>query len=804
MHTLLQDLRFGLRMLMKRPVVAIVAALSLAFGVAAHTSTFAVASGFLFEPLRWKDPERILLVNERLRQNPDGDSVEGIAPAALRRYREASTSLISLEGSTERRANLTGGGEPERIVVVEATPGLLDVFGRAPVLGRTLLSPDGDVRTDEVVLSHAFFERRLGGDPGSLGTTLQIDGRPHLVVGVMPHDFDFLPNNVDVYRSVDLRTAGNDWERSFLGYGRLKEGATPEQTQAELAVVSDDLSRQQPTTQGAYEVQARPVRDFFPGPTDTRLMAILMAVSGFVLIVACVNIANLLLARADERQKEVALRTALGAGKGRLLRQFLTESLTLALIGGVLGIVFSVAFIRFAAGSMPPELPLAFFPKLDAAVMAYGLAISTVAGIFFGIAPAIHGFAEPTLGLGESSRGGTATRGRQRLRNAFIVAQTAAALTLLTGAGVLGNVFDRLVNDNSGFEPEGLLSLELTASEDRFVDDAEVLAFQRDLLDRLAEIPQVESVAGMSSLPRARAVGATQFTIDGRPVERLEETPETLLQVISPSYFSTLRSTISRGREFDERDRSDAANVAIVSQAFADQWLGEGPALGSRITVDGRSREIVGIADDVLLTRMPGSINGGSAFLFLPLEQQPTRNLALVVRSDRDTAQLATGVRDAIRALDPDQPIAAMQPLQQFIEGQLSGPKVISQILGLFGAVALALSALGLYSVVAHSVSQRRREIGIRMALGAGRTQVLSWVGRQGLGLTALGFLIGLPMAAAMVIAIRSMFLDTQDFTGLGPLLTVIPTLAVVSLLASLLPARSATRVDPSRVLQED
>ena len=504
MGVLLQDVRFGLRMMAKTPVVTAVAILSLALGIAANAGTFSVVNGFLIEPLPYED-QQSLVIFRSLRQ---GESIEmggGVSVPNFRDYLEASSAVSEGVAYTIERANLTGLDTPEQLNLVVATPSLFDVLGVPPMIGRGFTPDEGAEGAGNVlVLHHDYWQRRFLGDRGVLGRVVTVDGLPYTVVGVMPDGFDMVPANVHAFRPSDF--AAQLDERGSTGYlalGRLREGATVEQVAFEVEPVHRSIVAQFPDEMRAMEVVVQPLREFFPGPTDAQLLKIISAVTLFGLLIACANIANLLLARAEERQREVAVRTAMGAGRGRILTQLLTESTLLGVVGGGLGIWMSVWLVGWIRTAMPAEMPKAMMPELDPEVVGVTFALALLAGIAFGLAPAVlSSRANLREALGNGARGGTAGRSRKRVRNLFVVAEVAAALALLSGAGFLVQAFEELAGQDPGFDAAGLMTFEITVLEDRYVDDSEVVAYQRELLRVLDALPEVESVAMMSSLPR--------------------------------------------------------------------------------------------------------------------------------------------------------------------------------------------------------------------------------------------------------------------------------------------------------------
>ncbi len=506
MTTLFQDLRYGLRMLAKAPVVSAVAALSLALGIAANASIFAVTNAFLFKPLPFHDQDALVLLREG-RQGEPIESFDGVSIGDLRDFEAAAQGLTGVMAYTVEPANLTGMDVPEQLQVVVGTPNLLDVLGVQPSLGRGFRAEEGAEGVGSVVvLQHDFWQRRFFGDPQALGRTLTLDGTTYTIVGVMPESFDMLPANVQAFRPTDFAAQREDRaNRDYLAFARLAPGGSAEQVQRAVSPVAERLAAEYPESNRSLEVRVMKARDFFPGPTDTKLTMILAVVALFGLLIACANVANLLLSRAEERQKEVAVRTALGAGRQRVLRQMLTESVSLGVMAGVLGIGLAIVVVRRLRAAMPAELPRSMMPALDPAVVAVTMMLAVLAGVVFGLAPALHaGRGDLREALGEGSRGGTASRSRRRMRSAFVVGEFAVALALLTGAGLLYDAFNRLIESNPGFRQDGLLTFTLTAPESRYPDSSDLVVYTDELLDRLAGVPGVQSVAVMSNLPRGR------------------------------------------------------------------------------------------------------------------------------------------------------------------------------------------------------------------------------------------------------------------------------------------------------------
>ena len=807
MHTMLQDLKFGARMMGRTPVVTVVAVLSLALAVAANAAMFALLNGFLLEPFPYERQDELALYRTlRQDQGQNMDMAGGVAVPNFLDYVDASPSVVGWMLYDTEVANLTGLDTPEQLSVVRATPSIFDVLGVQPTLGRGFRPEEGvDGAGRVLVLHHDFWQRRFLGDPEVLGRSVTLDGTPYTMVGVMPEDFDLVPANVQVFRPTDFAGAlEGRGDRDYVAIARLRGGSTAEQAQLEIEGVHARLAAEYPDALRGIDIVVQPLREYFPGPTDRQLITLLTAVTLFALLIACANVANLLLGRAEERQREVALRTAIGAGRGRILRQLLTESVLMGALAGGVGLVLSVWIVGWLRSAMPPMLPEAVMPELDPEVVLVTLVVSMASGVIFGMAPALHAVAGNLReALGGGARGGTAGRRRKRLRSAFVVGEVAVALGLLAGSGFLMEAFDSITKDDPGFEAEGLLAFQLSVLEDRYQDDASVAAYERELLRALEEVPGVEAAAAMSSLPRSDfATSTVRYSIDGRAPQEPGEEAGAGLQSVSAGYFETLRIELRRGRLLEDSDRADAPPVAVVSEAFAAREFPEEEAIGRRLTVQGVSREIVGVVEDVMQERIRLAGTAGEQ-IYVPLDQAPLRSPAFAVRAEGDPATLAADVRRAVWSVEADQPIASLQPLQASIDASLAGPQAVAIFLTAMGLLALVLAAMGIYGVMAHSVLQQQRDIGIRMALGARRGEVVAALTRSGLVLVGAGVGLGLPIAFLMLRGTAASLSLFSTEVGLGYPLALGTTLIVVAVLATVLPAGRASGVTPVIALRE-
>lgn len=804
MRALLQDLRYGVRMLVKTPVVSAVAAVSLSLGIAAATAMFALASSFLFEPLPFGDQDSLVLMQQLRR----GESIEQASAVSMPNFRDieqAGSMFAGMAAFTTDNVNVTGAEQPERIQLVTGTPNLFDVLRIPTWIGRAFRPEEGaEGAGNVVVLTYPYWERRFLSDPDVLGRTITFNGQVYTIIGVTPESFEMLPANVQGFRPSDFTSADDRASRSFLAFGRLRPGAAMQPAIAELSGAFARLEAEFPDANRNFTLLAQPAREWFPGPTDTKLVLLLVAVALFGVAIAGANVANLLLGRAEIRIKEIAVRTAMGAGRWRVMRQLLTESVLLALVAAALGTFLSVQVIRGLRTAMPPELPQSFWPMLDVPTLAATVVLAMVAGIVFGLAPALHATGGNLReALGEGSRGGTAGRRRKRIRSLFVMGEVAVALALLTGAAFLIKAMDALVNTDQGFDSEGMLTFELTLPEYRYAEPADMARFESEALRVLEEIPGVEAVAAMASLPRSRGNPGTRFQIDGAPPLEPTDRPTTGWQAVNPEYAETLRIPLLAGRFVTDSDHGDTRPVAVVNREFADRYFPDQEAIGQRIEVLGEMREIVGILGNVVQNRIPLDGNR-DAVVYLPLAQQPLRNPSFAMRIAGNAGDLAADVRRAISAVDPDQPVAQIRMLDDHIRESLAGPRAIGIFVLALGSLAMVLAAIGIYGVMSHNVTQARREIGIRMAIGARQGQVVRMVTGRGMVLTGIGLAAGVPLAFLIYRAVLST-LNLFEVT-LSPdyALFAAGMLAFVALVASYLPARKAARIQPVRALQNE
>lgn len=795
------DLRYAVRQLVKNPGFAAVAILTLALGIGACTAIFSVVNGVLLQPLDYPQPDRIVVIRET---NLPAFPEFAVSPPNYLDWEKQTKSYACLAAYSGSQINLTGEGEPQRLIGVKATAHYFDVYGIKPVLGRWFVpEEDAPGKNHVVVLSHPFWQRVFGGERKVIGRSIQLNGEPYTVIGIAPPGFG-QASKVDTWTPMGFKpdeTNGDARGGHYLNaIGRLRPGVTVAQARAELEVLAAQLARQYPDSNKGWGVVMAPMLDYAVRDVRAILYTLLGAV-GCVLLIACANIANLLLARATARHRELAIRTALGASRIRLVRQLLTESVILALAGGAAGILLACWGLDLLLALAPSTLPRTGDIHLDGTVLVFALVLSALTGVVFGIAPALlAAHTDVQEGLKQGARGSTDARGR--LRGALVVIEVAFALVLLGAAGLLARSFMQLTHVDPGFAPENATAMRLALPEKKYEKPEQQLAFSNAVLARLRALPGVEAVGLTHSLPLL-SDWVLGFKIAGRPEVPPSDMPSTNYYSVTPDYFRAMGIRLVRGRVFNEHDDARAPRVAIINETLARQFFPNEDPLGKQILVTQGPdvwRQIVGIVADI---KQYGVDKETTSQSYEPFAQAPFRSLNFVLRTKGSSASLAGALRPAVYAVDKDQPIGTIQPLEEILGATIAKQRFAMLLLLVFSSVALIIAAVGIYGVMAYSVVQRTGEFGIRMALGAQRSDVLRLVLSSAGKLVGLGLLLGLGATFVASRVMGSLLFQTNAHDPLTFGLTTL-LLASVALAACFLPARRATRVNPIEALRAE
>ena len=815
MDSLLQDIRYSLRRLAKSPGFTLVVVLTLALGIGANTAIFSAVNAVLLRPLGYADPDRLVTI-EHLYPSLGGLKAPVSVPG-FRDYQALGRAFESMAVENRWAANLTGQGEPERVPGARVTGRFFGTLGVPALLGRGLLpGEDSAGREHVVVLSYGLWQRLFGGDRGIVGRALSLNGESYQVVGVMPEGFrDCFSRTVDLWAPLvfDPGQFGDDSRTNeFLNLtARVRPGVPVEQAAAEMRSLAEQLKQRYPDSYPPdWSLVTTPLAQRSVGDVRPALLVLLGAV-GFVLLIACANVANLLLARAAARSKEIAVRTALGASRDRLVRQLLTESLLLALAGGVLGLLLAYWGVRSVVALDPGQLPRADEIGIDAPVMAFTLFVSVVTGLLFGLAPALHASATDLHGmLKEGGRGSAGDRGGQGLRRTLVVAEVALALTLLTGAGLLVKSFARLQGVDPGFDPGHLLTFNLSLPAARYPADSQQTAFFDQVLPAIAAVPGVRAAGATSVMPFGGSWSTASFEIEGYQPPPKSPGPWGDIRIVSPGFFETLRIPLRKGRFLGEEDRAGGRRVAVIDEEFVRRYWPNQDPLGKRLTfgpppgaADTTAREWIEVVGVVGHTKHEGLDAEARLQLYMPYRQRPLPFLTVAARTTGDPNTYANQIRRAVQSVDPDQPIANVRTMDELIAQSVGQRRLSMLLLSLFSGIALVLASVGIYGLMSYSVAQRSRELGVRIALGAARSDVLRLVLRQGMSLALMGIVIGVGAALALTRLIESQLYDVRA-TDPATFVGVAALLAVTALAANLVPALRATRVDPAVVLREE
>ena len=802
MRTLWQDIRYGFRMLARNPGFTTAVVLILALGIGANTAIFSVVNAVLLRPLPCKEPNRIVQIWEtNIERGMHGTPV---SPLNFLDWKDRNQVFEHMGAYCFTSFNLTGVDEPKTVKGTRVSGGFFNVLGIGAMLGRTFSSDDCGPGSDTVaVLSHGLWQRCFGSDPSIMGRTLTLDGKPHSVIGIMPPNFCFPRNWVDVW--VPLVLEANDpstgrGKHYLSAMALLRANVTVKQAQAEMDAISRQLEQEYPYTNAGFSVTLVPLHDEVVGSVRTALFALLGAVS-FVLLIACANVANMLLARNTTRQKEMAIRSALGAGRLRLIRQLLVESLVLSLLAAPFGVLLSLWGIDVLA-ALSPRLPHLGEIGIDARVLSFAAGISLLAAALFGLLPALL---ETKVELSESLKEGTGRSScglhGHRVRSLLLVSEVALAFVLLIGAGLMLKSFRLLMGVELGFEPTNVLTIGLHLPHSKYPEAHHRAAFHHRIIEQIGKLPGVHSIGATHILPLTDNNLNLKFAIEGAPPAALGQGTGADYRRISHNYFRTMRIPLLTGRVFTERDTDEAPAVAIINKTMAQRFFPEKDPLGQRIIIwDGgpNPREIIGVVGDV---RYRGLHASRTPMVYVPYAQCPQGSMFLVIRTVNDPKSIAPLVRSGVWTVDKEIPVSSIRTMEQILKRSVSRRRFNILLLEVFAVAALILASVGIYGVVAYSVSQRIHEIGIRMALGAQTRDVLQMVIKQGLILALIGVAVGLAAALALTRVISSLLYEVSPT---DPVIFVCVSLFLtgVALLASYIPARRATKIDPMVALR--
>jgi putative ABC transport system permease protein len=816
-----QDTRYGARMLRKSPGLTSVAVLSLALGIGAISTIFSFVNGIMLRPLPYAEPERLVSLDETApkRGNP---SMSVSYPNFLdwREQNQSFEDIACFDTGGFIIGSSGAGSEPEQLQGAFVTHGLFEILGVAPILGRTFTDdedqPDHDL---VVILSYGLWQRRFGGDPNILGQTIMLNNRPRVAIGIMPRGFQF-PEVAEAWGPLALTPKiYTRTDHGLSAIARMKRGITLQQAQAEMISIASNIETQNPVTNEGLSVNVIDLRAGLIGDYKKALL-ILLGVVAFVLLIACVNVANLLLARATARQKEIAIRAALGANRRRIFRQLMTESLLLGVISGAIGLVLALWGMDLLLAAIPTDIPFWMKFDLDGRVVGFTAVCSLLTGFVFGTAPALEA-SNPDLNetLKEGGRSGAGS-GRQHLRSLLVVAEIALSLVLLVGAGLMMRSFMSLQHVNAGIKPEGVMTMYISLPGAKYRAPEKRIAFFNQLLERVRAIAGVQSAGTNSGLPLAGNNWGRSLTVEGFPVLSVGEAPAINHCVISPGYFSAMGISILKGRDFDERDTRDApkvsqlavhgevmpnpsSGVTIIDERLAREYWPDQDPIGKRIRFGPPEdnepwHTIVGVVAEVKHQRLDASTRKS---VYLPFAQAPIGGSSLVIRTSAKPENLISAVRGQLRELDPDLPLTRIMTMNEVVARSVWQQRLYTALFGVFAVVALILATVGIYGVMSYAVTQRTREIGLRMALGAQKKDVLKLVVGHGVVVTAIGLGVGIAAAVGLTRLMSTLLFEitaTDPITFVG----VSVLLAGVALGACFVPARRAAKVDPMVALR--
>jgi predicted permease len=809
MKSLWQDMQYGLRMLLAKPSFTIIAIIALALGIGVNSAMFSVVNGILLKPLPYKEPDKLVRIWEKW----GGFDQGSVAYLNFKDWRERNTSFEQIAASRWTGFNMTGGDQPERIVGRQVSSEMLSVLGVAPAIGRDFRpEEDREGAPAVAIISDSLWKRSFGGNPAITDKSLTLDGESYQVIGVLPADFQYFRNSdilVPIEASKARALKERAWHPGIQVLARLKPGVTLAQARAEMTSIAAALGEQYPDTNKEHWTTMKSLYETIVGDVRSLLLLLLAAVT-FVLLIACANVANLMLARASARQKEIAIRSALGASRLRIMRLLLIESVMLALVGGALGLFTAYLGTDVAIKALPDALPRVTDIRLDTNVLMFTLFASILTGIVFGLAPALQA-STPNLNETLKEGGRTGSSGRQGMRSVLVIAEIAISLILLVGSGLLIRSFVALNQVNAGFDDHNLLTFDVSLSAKEFTEAPKTRLFFKQLQDKIASLPGVQAAATTTLLPLGGSDNENQFFITGRPKPSPSELPLAMSYITSPGYLNAMRIPLLQGRYFEDTDTQKSENVMVIDEMMAKQYFpGEDP-IGQHITrpagkdkfIEYRIIGVVGHVKQQNLDTTDGATVGVqmyTAYNQIPDEFNFPAS-TLIVRTDTDPAGYVSEIRNNLASMSGSATLSDAKTMEQLRAELIADRRFTLILVGVFSALALILASIGIYGIISYSVAQRTREIGIRMALGASQKQVLSMVVGGGAKLALLGIAIGAGGALGLTQFIRSFLYgispsDPLTFTGISFIL------AAVAMLASYMPARRAMKVDPNMALR--
>lgn len=808
MHIFLQDIRFGIRRLRKDPAFMAVTIITLALGIGATSAIFSIINGVLLRPLPYPHADRVVLLMEQTKVIPRFT----VSYLNFVDWRAQAQSFESVAAVRNTIVTLSGVAEPERLPAQMATANLFSTLGINVAEGRTFTAEEDHAGAPDVVLiSHGLWQRRFGGATNAIGQSLTLDDKPYTIIGVLPANYQVLLQIPDVVLPFEpwAKTLPDDraWHPGIVPIARLKPGVSLEQARSEMKLIAQRLEKQYPIYDTGTSSFVNPIQDQIVENVRPALLVLMGAVV-FVLLIACANVANLLLARSTGRQREIAVRSAIGANRSRIVRQLLTESVLLSLISAGVGLLLAWAAIPALVHLAGSSLPLGNRVSIDWQVLVFTIVVAVLAGILFGLAPLRHVMRmDMREALNETERGGV-TRSASMMRAALVVAEVAVAVLLLVGAGLLLRSFEQLASVAPGFTPDHILMADIPLSPGSHHNPAERLDFYERVLQQTAVLPGVRTATAASFVPVSGTGMALYFNIEGRPPKHNDYSLANY-RAVSPDYFAALHISLEQGRLFQSNDREDQPTVVIINNNLARTFFPNQSPLGQHLQIGGLPNkvnpwmEIVGVVGNV----KQGLASEASAELYIPYRQsdkiRPVLSMSLIVRTESDPLALSNSVRRVVRDIDPNQPVTKIRTMEDTIADSISQPRFRTLLLSVFAGIALVLAAIGIFSVMAYSVAQRTREIGIRVAIGSSRGQILRLILSYAMRLTTIGVVIGIAAALILTRYVSTFLFHVQSYDPVT-LIGMAIVIVLVALLACYVPARRATRVDPVTALRQD